>query len=441
MADSKSRPGKLKRILALFGEEWLKNKLQELYQNLLSIKKVTEALNKELEKHNIRIGKDLVYRVMNLYGIRRLPAGPRSEIIRKLGGEERAREILMILYEKLRTPKKVQKALQGEISDPEITAILKKYDIEPFEVKYITVYHLMDRMKILKRRKIRRRKYEEVIKALGGIGKAKRLIETLYNSVKIVDNKERLMTINDVTKELNKILASRGIKISARITKELMNHLGIKKRIAGIRLPIAPFNGTKEEMLYLWALCKGDAHIVKLRSGRIFADFAGKDETAFCFLAMLIEYNPNIKRWIKNLPRSPAGYAKFRIILDESFNFLLKKPQEIVKEIKNIEQLAAYLAGLIDSEGNITAKKRYYGYIKRDKKIEISNKDKELIDVTIQLLKNHNFHPRLNKDKRTGVWIIALARSIELKFLIPKLLKYVKHAEKREKLKEALALC
>jgi len=210
------------------------------------------------------------------------------------------------------------------------------------------------------------------------------------------------MTINDVTEELNKILASKGIRISARITKELMTYLGIKKRIAGERVPVIPFEGTKEEMLYLWALCKGDAHRVKLRSGRVSIEFAGKDETAFCFPGILVKYNPNIKKWIKNLPRSPTGYAKFRIILDESFSFVLKKPQEIVGEIKNINQLAAYLAGLIDSEGSITAKKRYYGYIKRDKKIEISNKDKDLINATIWLLKAYNFHPQLKKNKRTG---------------------------------------
>jgi len=99
MTGGKSRPGKLKRILAIFGEEWLKNKLQEFYQKLLSMNKVAEELNKELEKHNIRIGKDFVHRVMDLYGIQKLSPGPRSEIIRKLGGEQSKRNTSNIIRE------------------------------------------------------------------------------------------------------------------------------------------------------------------------------------------------------------------------------------------------------------------------------------------------------------------------------------------------------
>ena len=322
--------------------------------------------------------------------------------------------------------------------DERVSRIFEEFGVKPFDCKYLAVYHTLDRLGIIKRKQIKVRKWELVVRFLGGFDEARRIINELYNEVK---PNGCLKNIKDVTRDLNKLLAEHNLRISERITKELMKKLGIETRFHGERRQVIPFTGSKLEMLYIWGFCIGDASIRKLRGGRIKLDVSGKKETLEAIYSILRKYLPKDVK----IGKRADGYDRLNISLDKSFSFLLKPIETILKEIKTIEEMSALLAGLIDSEGHIRYEEvkyidRRYNIVRRKKSrvITIANKDINLLERIQEKLAEFNISAFISGPDRNNVYTLGIAKKDSLEQLAPILFKHLKHKEKKKRLKEIL---
>lgn len=266
----------------------------------------------------------------------------------------------------------------------------------------------------------------------------KRFLEDLYNrdkSLRKVCDKLREINIKLRTKDLIMIFEFLGIKRIACNTQLVAARDLNKKR--------KPFRGSKREKLYIWGFCKGDARIeASLTSIRI--DVNGKLPTVLCIYEVLKDYISERKENV--IKKLGTYYAFSQSIHKKSFSFLLLEMDEIANEIVDLEDLIALLAGLLDSEGCIycTVRKRRYSYNGKhgisyslDHHIEITNCDAYLLITIRDLLKKFGIKGTIPKSKTGfGCSRLRIYQRSHLLKIIPLLLKYVKHAEKKQKLEK-----
>ena len=264
----------------------------------------------------------------------------------------------------------------------------------------------------------------------------KEFLERLYNKYK---------SLRKVCRELRRI----NIKLRTKDLIILFEYLGIKRIPCSPHLAQArikerkPFNGDKREKLYLWGFCKGDARIeASLTSIRI--DVNGKLPTVLCIYEALKQYISKQEAVV--VKNSRAYYAFSESIHKESFAFLFKEIDEIIQEVSDIEDLAALLAGLLDSEGSVYLDVRQRKYVYKgevrvsftlDHHIEITNCDEYLLTKVQELLKNFGIKATIPRSKTGfGCSRLRIYRREYLVRIIPIILKYLKHTEKKQKLEK-----
>ena len=417
--------------------EGIREVLESLYRKYLSLRKVAE----ELRERGIRIRpKDLVI-VFECLNIPREKCGHRSALLRALGGTDRAREILQELYRRLGSVAAVYKVLKGDYIPENVKEIVEKYNLKPIKCSYITVYYIMRRTGLISPIS---GKFLRIIFLLGGREKAKKIIKKLYSEVKILENGSiRYPNLRDIAKKLQEIIGDK-VKVTSNDIREIMKELGIARRQPAQQVPLKPFRGSRPEMFYIWGLCFGDARL-QLYLNSVRVDARGTLPTILCFYEAFKEYIPETSK--PPYRRIKGNEYEFSHSFDhKSFSFLLWSPEKAFEEVRSREDLVALLAGLIDSEGSINFQIREREYLwKGEKKIsltfdsfiEITNCDLEMLRGLRSLLARFGIKSSIPPSRTGfGCWRLRICRRKILLEIIPLLLKYVKHKEKRMRLKE-----
>lgn len=217
-----------------------------------------------------------------------------------------------------------------------------------------------------------------------------------------------------------------------------MDYYGIRRNTSGMQLKAKQreykrFVGNTRDKLYLWGFCKGDARIeCSLTTIRI--DVNGKIETVKCIYDALKQYLTDPKRTFK---ANNYGYYTFSSSFHkETFSFLLSDIDDISKVINDLEDLAALLAGLIDSDGTIYMKNRTRvingrTYRNFEAYIGIINKDLKLLKTLQRLLSKYGIKANIPKSvTQFGARRLRITRREHLRVLVPLLEKYMKHRAK-----------
>ena len=224
----------------------------------------------------------------------------------------------------------------------------------------------------------------------------------------------------------------------------LMEFYGISRNNCGEHLNAnrkkhVEFNGDDREKLYLWGFCKGDARLeCSLTTIRI--DVNGKLATVKCIYTALKPYIDPTKQAFK---LNNYGYYSFSHSFDkETFNFLLFDIDEISNMVKNIGDLAALLAGLIDSDGTIYIKDRIRVINRRiyrniEAYIGIINRDLKLLKTLQNLLRKYGVKANIPKSiTQFGAHRLRITKRKHLTTLVPLLEQYMKHVEKLSKIRK-----
>jgi DNA-binding transcriptional regulator YiaG len=256
----------------------------------------------------------------------------------------------------------------------------------------------------------------------------------------------------DITKEVLEELYLKKKLSMPKIAKMLhttydtiwkkMRKYGIKVRTmseAKMKYPKKPFSGDLTEKAYM----------LGLRAGDISADRAGKQitvVTATTHQAQLEMFRNVFEKYSfvnSFITTMKDGRKAWRIYcrLDNSFEFLLYKPNEIPKWILDDKNyFYAFLAGYADCEAcwNIWKLKDCK---KARTRFQITSGDKIILEQITNKLKEYHFKPRLRLAHKKGyrktygkynkdMYCLNLHYQKEIRRLVKILLKFSKHAEK-----------
>lgn len=131
--------------------------------------------------------------------------------------------------------------------------------------------------------------------------------------------------------------------------------------------------------------------------------------------------------------------------VDNSFSFLLKKPEKTLKLFSNKKGFFAFLAGFMDSEGSWYIKKRNKNSVALE--FRLTNTNKRILKYIEKKLKKFGFHPYIycrhlkgNKSStgifyRKNIYSLVILRNKEVIKLAKLLLPLSKHDEKIQKMK------
>jgi hypothetical protein len=151
-----------------------------------------------------------------------------------------------------------------------------------------------------------------------------------------------------------------------------------------------PFDGTDEEKAYILGFCQGDLNARQVSSLAIFVS-STTTHPAFAklFHELFERYGP-----VYQYPMYEAGKGykwKLAVRLDNSFQFLLQTPSGTLQWARTSRKLLMnWLAGLIDSDGNINIT-HDGGYVRAT--VTIYNQDLSLLDSAKHALIAAGFHP------------------------------------------------
>ncbi|MGQ4893957.1 MAG: hypothetical protein ACP6IQ_04970 [Candidatus Njordarchaeia archaeon] len=374
-----------------------------------------------------------------------------TRIIEKLGGTNKAKKILERLYQKYGL-EKIARFLSGEFVDNSMKEFLKQQGIEvPLGIKISK--HTVKSMLIALNIRMRIPKHkpmstirDKIIDILGGSKKAKRILEQIYYyETKEINGRSTRISIRDIRNILiNRFPEIRKLNPSTKTILKVMQKLGIKRYSVGQRFLKKPFKGSTTTMLYLWSLCYGDAW-VKSSAKYIHVELEGKRDTILCLAETLSLYHQLCMQVTQqpDLIKTKRGYYKLSLTLDRSFDFLLRKPKDIFDNITTESSLAAVIAGLIDSEGNLTI--NIFGY----PIIRITMTDVVLRDLIIEKLKKFRIQYSLGLQSKVGTnilngryqqqkdaWRIRIFINKKNQEFLNKVLKFIRHREKKQKLKK-----
>jgi hypothetical protein len=154
--------------------------------------------------------------------------------------------------------------------------------------------------------------------------------------------------------------------------------------------PKRPFDGTDEEKAYILGFCQGDLNVRQVSSLAIFVS-STTTHPAFAklFHGLFERYGP-----VYQYPMYEAGKGykwKLAVRLDNSFQFLLQTPSGTLQWARTSRKLLMnWLAGLIDSDGNINIT-HDGGYVRAT--VTIYNQDLSLLDSAKHALIAAGFHP------------------------------------------------
>ncbi len=247
------------------------------------------------------------------------------------------------------------------------------------------------------------------------------------------------MTIRKVAKLV-------GISYSTT-RKHLLRQGQLRVRYRAIRYQRTPFSGDNRELAYLEGFRGGDLNAARTSPNSVMA----RVSTTHPAMLELFQQTFDAHGHCNVVPRRVflTGYDwQVRVYLDNTFGFLIKKPNSIPESRENF---FAFLAGLADSDGSWIAS--------RDKgkskyALVIKSEELDLLRTVRIKLESLGFHPALHLDKEKGtskilngiagkrritltmdLWRLELYRWREVISLADEILPISRHWEKIEKMK------
>ncbi|PIV10238.1 MAG: hypothetical protein COS49_01500 [Candidatus Portnoybacteria bacterium CG03_land_8_20_14_0_80_41_10] len=207
--------------------------------------------------------------------------------------------------------------------------------------------------------------------------------------------------------------------------------------------PIYPrynFSGNLEEEAYLIGLRKGDLYIHSANQANstiLVNTNSSKPE----MIKLLIQiFSPYGHVWQGNPDK--VGVVGFHCYLNKTFSFLLEKKDRIEPWIlRNRKYFAAFSAGYVDAEGTfcLCGGKAVFSIKSQDKNI-LHQIQAKLIELGILLRPPQIVRKQGTRDKggtisNKDIWGISVYRKDSLLKLIDLLNPYLKHADKRKRIK------
>ena len=203
------------------------------------------------------------------------------------------------------------------------------------------------------------------------------------------------------------------------------------------RYPKVRFNGNAIERAYLIGFRTGDLHVKRLNSGgcTIWVETAStRAEQIQLFLKL---FQPYGHCWVGGLKKS--GARGVHALVDESFEFLLLKPNRISPEIlRSRQRFAAFLAGYVDAEG-------HFGVYDSGPVLAIQSYDRDILVQIFRELRRlgipclrpwvaalpGTLTNRNGYSNKKTVWRLSVARRQTLLEIIGLLKPYIRHAKRR----------
>lgn len=229
-------------------------------------------------------------------------------------------------------------------------------------------------------------------------------------------------------------LRRRGVKLRDRVEAQIQ---------AATKHPRSPFQGDTVQMAYLMGLRYGDLHTV--RHGRAVRVRVSTTHPAMAglFESLFAPYG-----YVHRYPREAelTGYEwTLECDLDNSFEFLLRKP--MIADVRELDEawFLAFLSGIFDAEGTI------YLHMKKswhNPEVWITNSDSDLLEFLRARLDSFGYHPvlrwvRQTKDRRGIHGESMIGRLCVTRFLqVQRLLRSlgVRHREKLARRDLALSM-
>lgn len=237
--------------------------------------------------------------------------------------------------------------------------------------------------------------------------------------------------------------STRQIAKQHRLSKSTVQYWMKKYKIprrtaseAQIRYPRRTFSGNESEKAYMLGLCAGDISVYK----RYRTIRACTTTSHPAMISLFRNVYEKYGHFYTNSSKGTVGYGWYlQCDLNESFNFLIKKPSRIPKEN---ELFYAFLAGYSDAEGSwIVTKNR--NAVSFEFRIETGNL--EILRQIKEKLEEDGYHPFLKQTGRKGdqrgaliahenLYELSLRRRKEVASLAKKILLYSRHEEKVQKI-------
>mgnify|MGYP001580042025 FL=1 len=206
------------------------------------------------------------------------------------------------------------------------------------------------------------------------------------------------------------------------------------KALSKPRYPRKNFNGNSVQKAYLIGFRLGDLHISKTHPNsptiRISTNTT-KNEQLDLVEELFSKYGH-----VKKYNRDKNGAISIRCFVNNSFNFLLKKEDNVEKWIlKNKYYFFSFLGGYVDAEGTFSSKHNtVFSINTQDKKImhQISFYLNKYGIQCIKPLLARKMNSVINLVKSNkDVWLINIYNKKNLIILIKSVKKYIKHKKRK----------
>jgi len=235
-----------------------------------------------------------------------------------------------------------------------------------------------------------------------------------------------------------------NIKNERTVRKKLEKY-GIKRKTVSEALTKKrklPFTGDFTEKAFLLGLRAGDFHARWMKKS-IRVQTSTTHPAQFDLLKRAFEkYGETRKYLYKNSPHGPELFIY--VDLHPSFDFLLKKPEQIPDWILNDDSLFySFLAAYSDCEGNWHISKSHCRFVRVSFRLRTS--DKLILEQIKYKLVQLNYRPLLCIDRKKGTklgygvltsdfYALVLGKKTETVRLISELHSFSRHQEKIDKM-------
>ncbi len=244
-----------------------------------------------------------------------------------------------------------------------------------------------------------------------------------------------------------------NIKNERTVRKKLEKY-GIKRKTVSEALTKKrklPFTGDFTEKAFLLGLRAGDFHAKWARKS-IRVQTSTTHPAQYDLLKTAFgKYGEPRKCLYQNSPRGPEWFIY--VDLHPSFDFLLKKPEQIPDWILNDDSLFySFFAAYSDCEGNWHISKSHDCFVRVAFRLRTS--DKLILEQMKNRVIQSGFHPILYLDRKSGTksrtayavcnndyYGFIIGRKFEALRLISYLLPFSKHREKLDKMQHILDNC
>jgi len=250
--------------------------------------------------------------------------------------------------------------------------------------------------------------------------------------------------------ELEDLYKNSGLDIKDFCKKLNCGHVTLYRWLKGynikpcrrLKYKKKPFSGDKQEKAYIYGICLGDFHVCK-QSRQICVQLSTTHPSMIrLFYDLFQRYGSPYKYSKYNKVTERYGWALY-VLLDRSFEFLLHKPEKIMKN----DNFYSFLAGFFDAEGclHIYNNKEWTGL-----SFSLYNNNEKVLKMIDKYLREAGFNTKFGiiskkNSKIDGGYYqskdVFYIRMYNIKEII-KLLKVMplKHGERHDKINIALKI-